>query len=386
MNNLDFKVSSVFIKNLEAIKNYKYIVNVGGTRSGKTYSILQLLIYICLTEKKTIHIVKRTLRDLRGSAYKEFVDILKTYNIYNPDNHNKTDSVYKFDNGSEIVFIGADDDNKIRGWKRDILFLNEANALAKGIFLQLGMRTKENIIIDYNPSDFETWIDGVIEEENSILIKSTYKDNPFLEESQIKFIEEMINLDENYYRIYALGEKPISDSRIYTHFKEYIKKDFDDYWYGLDFGFNHPTALVQINHMDGEYYLEEKIYGSNLTSEDLIKRMDEIKINKNKEIYADYARPEIIEDIRRAGYNIKNANKEVKAGINKLKSSKIFIEKGSTNIWNEYRKYNWKTDRDGRILDDVVKMNDDAMDAIRYGIYTHTSKGGSVVDFFDFSF
>lgn len=376
MSELEIKHTPVFSKNFDAINNkeIRFVINQGGSRSSKTYSIMQCLIVYCLVNKNTfISIVRKTFPTLRSTVMRDFIDIMRDLELYSVKNHHKTENIYNFDNGSRIEFFAADDEQKLRGRKRDILWVNEANELTYDEFNQLNMRTTIKLLFDFNPSDNEHWLYDLIERNESVLIKTTYKDNAFLSDDIVKEIENLISVDENYYKIYALGEKPIPTTRIYTHFQQL---DFDyneNYVYGLDFGYNHHTALVKVNNIDGCYYCKEEIYKQHLTSSDLIALMNGLGIDKKAYIYADYSRPEIIDELRRAGYNVKEANKEVKAGIDSVKSSKIYLDKNSTNIWREYKMYSWKTNRD-TILDEPVKLYDDAMDAIRYAIHSSKKK------------
>jgi phage terminase large subunit len=385
MKELTIKHTPVFSKNYEALQKYKTIVNQGGSSSSKTYSILQLLIYLAVKEPNiTIDIVRKHQTTLKKSSYRDFINILIKMDLYNEKSLNKSSLEYNFSNGSIIKFLGADDDNEVRGRRRDYLYINEGNELDESVYIQLSIRTRKAIFIDYNPSDFENWIDKVIEEPDTILIKSTYKDNTFLDKTTIDRLENLINTDENYYRIYVLGEKPIARSRIYTHFKEYndIKEPIKQVIWGLDFGFQHVTSLVKVQIGDsGAFYVEEVIYESGLTGDDLVRRMQELEISKTNTIYCDYARPEIIESINRKGFNARNANKSVLDGIDNVKSSLIYIHKESVNIWNEFYRYNWKTNGE-RIIMEPVKLWDDALDALRYAIHTYRTNNTGTFDFF----
>jgi phage terminase large subunit len=203
---------------------------------------------------------------------------------------------------------------------------------------------------------------------DSILIKSTYRDNPFLPESIRKQIEELKYTDEALYQIYALGEKAISKSNIFSTWQFIDKKPehFTNYIYGLDFGYNHPTALVRIWYSQNELFIEEVIYESYLTTSDLISRLETLGIEKRVEIVADYARPEIIAEIENNGYNIHKADKSVKQGIDTLKSFKVSVPTSSKNIKKEFENYKWKKIGD-MIIDEPIKLFDDAIDAARYG-------------------
>lgn len=373
---LEIKHSPVFTWNQEALDNdnIRFIVNQGGSRSSKTYSICQMLIIKALTTPKiTISIVRKSFPALRGSVMRDLFEILDAHGLYNELNHHKGENLYKFDNGSTIEFFSVDDSQKLRGRKRDILYANEANELSFEDFTQLNMRTTSKLIFDYNPSDNYSWVYGLIGKENSILIKSTYKDNPFLTHDIVKEIENLINVDEGYYRVYALGEQAQLKSTIYTHYQVGDFKEGNDTYFGLDIGFNHPMCLIEITDVDGTINARERIYESNMTTNDLIVRMDSLQIPKNKEIYVDSARPDIIEDLRRKGYNAKLANKAVKEGIDAVKSMPLVVDRNSINLLKEFRNYKWKTQGD-ITLDEPVKIWDDAMDALRYAVYQYYLK------------
>jgi phage terminase large subunit len=375
---LEIKHTTVFTKNFEQLNNddIRFVINQGGSRSSKTYSICQMLIVYCLTNPgKMISIVRKSFPSLRSSVLRDFIEVMRDLNLYNINEHHKTDNIYHFKNGSSVEFFSVDDEQKLRGRKRDILWANEANELTFDEYNQLNMRTSDKLIFDFNPSDNEHWLYELMERNNSKLIKSTYLDNPFLPDEQVKEIEHLISIDENYYKIYALGERPTPTTRIYTHFKQYDKlpERIDDIVYGADWGFNHPTALVKVYMSDGEAYIEELLYKSHLTSSDIVREFNNLNIDKSKYIYSDYARPEIIEDLKRAGYNMKDSNKEVREGINTIKMTSINISKESTNLWKEYKMYSWKTKGD-QVLDEPIKLFDDALDAVRYAIHSSKKK------------
>jgi len=374
---LDINHTPVFTRNFDALnnENIRFIVNQGGSRSSKTYSLCQLMIVYCLTTPgKMVSIVRKTFPILRGTVMRDFIEVMRELDLYDERKHHKTEQIYHFDNGSQIEFFAADNEQKLRGRKRDILWVNESNELNFEEFTQLNMRTTDKLIFDFNPSENFHWLYDLISRPESILIHSTYKDNPFLPESQVKEIENLIMYDESYYKIYALGEKGTGKTTIYTHWKHYEHlPEIKETYYGLDFGFNHPTALIEVNVIDDTTYVKEIIYKEGLTSADLIKMMDELQISKKKEIVCDYARPEIIEDLRRKGYNAKNAIKDVKDGIDSVKSSGLYIHKESLNLLKEISAYKWKVNGD-ILLDEPVKVYDDAMDAMRYAIHYWKSK------------
>jgi len=355
----------------------RFILNQGGSRSSKTYSLCQLLIVYCLTNPNiSVSIVRKSFPSLRASILRDFINILIELEIYNINNHNKTENTYKFDNGSFVEFFSCDDEQKLRGRKRDILYCNEGNELSFDEFNQLVLRTSGKVFIDFNPSDTEHWIYDLLKQDKVCLIKSTFRDNPFLSKNEIEYIENLINVDENYYKIYNLGERPISSSRIYTHFKKYIDEvDGEDFCYGLDFGYQHPTCLVKCQFNGNKVYVKELLYKSGLTISDLINEIKSLGLDKNKYIYCDSARPEIIEELRRSGFTrATSSNKNVKQGIDKVKSMEVYINYESINLWKEFRLYSWKTIND-KITEEPIKLNDDGLDAMRYAIFTHIKSG-----------
>ena len=385
---LELKTTTIFSKSKEALYNDKirFIIEQGGSRSSKTYSICQLLIvYALTTDNKIVSIVRKSFPSLRGSVMRDFFEIMKDLDIYSESKHNKSENLYTFDTGTIIEFFSIDDEQKLRGRKRDILWINEANEINFEEYTQLNLRTTEKLIFDFNPSDNFHWLYDLISREESILIVSTYKDNPFLTKSQITEIENLINVDESYYRIYALGEKGTGKTTIYTHYKMYEEEpEFKEMVYGLDFGYNHPTSLVQCQFLDNKIWVKELIYRSGLTTTDLINEMKSLNLNLRKEIICDSARPEIIEELKRNGFMAKGAIKEVKAGIDTVKSSELYIQKGSLNLLKELSSYKWKTNGD-IVLDEPVKVFDDAVDALRYAAHWWKVKNkNSGIDFLRF--
>lgn len=365
---MEIKSTVIFEKNYEALNDpaIRFVINEGGSRSSKTYSLCQLVIIYCLqNNNKVVSIIRKTFPALRATVLRDFIEILKELNIYSLEDHNKSEHIYTFPNGSIVEFFSVDDEQKIRGRKRDIAWCNEANELYFDDFTQLNMRTESKLIFDYNPSESTSWLYELPQEE-SILIKSTYKDNPFLPQSIRAQIEDLKRTDEALYQIYALGEKAISKSNIYSNwtFIPHRPARFVNYVYGLDFGYNHPTALMRVYWCDNDIYIEPVIYESYLTTPMLIDRMQSFNIEKTITIVADYARPEIIAELNNAGYDVQNANKVVKKGIDNIKTFGVLCQDDKA-IRKEYENYKWKKVGD-MITDEPVKMWDDAMDAIRY--------------------
>jgi phage terminase large subunit len=365
----EIEATEVFLKNYNALfeSEERFIVNIGGSRSSKTFSLCQLIIVYALNfENKTISIVRKTFPALRATVMRDFFEVLKSMGLYDRASHNKTENIYTFPNGSIVEFFSVDDEQKIRGRKRDLCWSNEANELFYDDFTQLNLRTTGKLIFDFNPSDSNSWLYDL---KDKIVIKSTFKDNPFLDKAIVKQIEQLQYTDPELWSVYGLGERSTSRLNVYTHFqKDKVKPDrFKDFIYAIDFGYNHPTALLKIWYFENEIWVEELIYESYLTTDELITKFEELGINKKKTMVADYARPEIIEQIKRKGYNIIDADKSVKKGIDEVKSTVVYIDEKALNTWKEFENYKFKKIGD-KISDEVVKLWDDSMDALRYGV------------------
>ena len=365
---MEINSTIIFEKNWSALqeKGVRFVINEGGSRSSKTYSLCQMVIVYCLQNpNKVVSIIRKTFPALRATVMRDFLEILKDLDIYEKTNHNMSENIYRFPNGSIVEFFSVDDEQKIRGRKRDIAWCNEANELFYDDFTQLNMRTETKLIFDYNPSDSSSWLYELPKDE-SILIKSTYKDNPFLPETIKRQIEDLKRTDESLYQIYALGEKTISKSNIYSNwtFIKHRPAKYTSYVYGLDFGYNHPTALMRVYWRDNDIFIEPVIYESYLTTSNLIEKMKILNVEENVEILADYSRPEIIQEMNNSGFNVLNANKVVKKGIDNVKSFGVFCEEDQ-RIKKEYENYKWKKIGDN-ITDEPIKLYDDAMDAVRY--------------------
>ena len=368
---LKIQATNVFERNWEA--NTRFVINIGGSRSTKTYSILQLLIVKALesVEPLVISVVRKSMPSMRITVMRDFFDILKQLDLYNVELHNKTENTYLLNN-TLIEFFSIDDAQKRRGSKRDILFVNEANELSAEDFFQLNIRTTNQVFIDFNPSETFWYNDQLENRDDITIIHSTYRDNPFLPEEQVYEIERLQHTDQQYYQIYALGQFAGSFDRIY----QYIPVDDIPVnnaklvALGMDFGFtNDPTTLVEIWKDNDDLYLNELIYERNLTNQDIAERLGEYEIDKYIEIIADSAEPKSIEEIRRMGFNIKPAQKgpdSVLNGIDILKRHKIHVTKQSVNIIKEINNYKWVTDKDGNKLNKPVDMFNHSLDAARY--------------------
>ena len=376
MSSLTIDYSVVFQRNWEA--DTKIVINQGGTRSGKTYSLLQLLIVKAHQSKgKVYSIVRKSLPSLKMTAYRDFFDILNKLGIYEEKSHNKSDYTYNL-NGNLFEFISLDQPQKKRGARRDILFCNEANELTWEDFFQLLVRTSDKIYIDYNPSDSFHWIyDRLLTRDDVTYIQSTYKDNPFLDQTIVDEIERLKGTDEDYWRIYGLGERGMSRATIFQ-FKIAEEAKGKIISLGMDFGFtNDPTSLVRV-YLDGDnLYIQELIYHTNLTNQDIAQKLTELGLTRFDEIWADSAEPKSIEELHRMGWNVKPTAKgadSIMAGIDILKRYKIHITKDSKNLIREMQNYKWQEDKNGNLLNKPIDAFNHAIDATRYATFNRMSR------------
>jgi phage terminase large subunit len=362
------EVSRVFEDNYNATS--RFVVNVGGTRSTKTYSILQVLITKALQETLLISIVRKSLPSLKLSVLRDFIEILETMGLYDSDQHNKTDNTIQVGN-SIIEFFSIDDAQKRRGTKRDILYINEANELTSEDFFQLQVRTTKQVFLDFNPSEVFWAVDEIMPREDCTTIHSTFLDNPFLPIDQIEEIKRLKNTDPDYWAVYGLGEFGSGRKLVY-HYNvvDEIPKLAKLIAVGLDWGFsNDPTAIVEVWQFIDELYFRELVYKKGLTNTDIHFQLQSLGIDRSIEIIADSADPKSIEELYRLKYNIKPAQKgpdSVLKGIDVLKRYKLNVLKTSVNITKELQNYKWVTDKNGNTLNQPVDNFNHGMDAIRY--------------------
>ena len=370
----------------ELIKsNKRFVLSVGSSRSSKTFSMLQWIVIECLKRSNQgiyISVVRASFPSLRRTVYREFVDLLKSLNMYSDDKHNKTEHVIEVA-GNYVEFFSLSDSQKVRGAKRTHLYLNECNEIDYESAQQLFLRTEERVFMDQNPSDVWHWSFKMKDRDDVDYIHSTYKMNPFLTKATVNQIESYKDTDENFWRIYGLGLPGFATTTIYSHWKEYKEKDikvyneegveqpfYDSYAYGLDVGYGHAMALTKCYFKDDTVWAEEVIYQSALTSLDLIKLMNDLNIDKDADIWVDAAAPAMVEDLKRAGYSARSADKSVKEGIDMIKSKKLFVNVESVNLISELRRYQWKT-KNEQIIYEPVKIADDLCDSFRYCVWNY---------------
>lgn len=343
----------------------------GSSRSGKTYNILILLIVFCLIKPGiTVSIVRATLPSIKGSVFRDFKEILFKLGIYDDRSLNKTEMIYTFQNGSFIEFFSTDSEQKLRGRKRDILYVNEANELKFIEWQQLKMRTTWFTILDYNPSFTDDhWICELNKDERVHHFFSTYKDNPFLEQTIIDEIESLRNKNKSLWQIYGLGQQAIIEGLIFENIEI-----VDEYptWakrqaIGLDFGYtNDPTAAVRCGIIDNDLYMDELFYSTHMLSKDII---EELRPWKGYKVISDSADPRLIQEIRNGGINIYPVDKfkgSIMAGINKMQEYNLKITRRSFNLIKEFKNYTYEQDKDERWLNQPIDAYNHGIDAGRY--------------------
>jgi phage terminase large subunit len=359
-----------------------YLIQQGGTSSGKTFNILLALFEYCLMNDQAliVSIVAETFPVLKKGAIRDFDTILAM--VHYDGGKNKSEYTYKIGK-STFEFFAVDNAGKAKSGKRDILFINECNHVDYEIVYQLALRTRQTVIYDYNPSA-EFWLHTEFlpkKQPGEYLFKvTTYKDNPALEEKIVRDIEA---LPPDLYRIYGEGKLGQISGLIFDNF------DIVDQWpdnaknttYGLDFGFSRdPTAMVKVALFDNCIYVQELIYETGLTTDDIDNIMTELGVSKSVTIHADSSEPRLIHELYNKGWYIKGVTKgadSVRAGINKLKRFKICITRDSTNLIKEFRNYKWK-EKDGKSIGVPIDMWNHGVDALRYA--TIDLKAGATSD------
>lgn len=356
--------------------DYRIIIEQGGTSAGKTISILWILLDYALTHAgKVVSIVSDTFPNLRKGAMRDFLDICRETRVLEIATWNKAESTLTLPNGTIIEFFSTDMMGAL-GARRDVLYINEANRITWETFSQLEVRTREKIIIDFNPvNEFWAHTELITSGRPDVaFLKTTYVDNEALDEATVTAIE-MRKGDgtSNWWRVYGLGEVGSLEGNVYEGWEPVaaIPEEARLVRYGLDFGFsNDETGLVSIWECeDGTTIVREEIYQKGILGSQYAEILKSHNIDPSVLIVADGARPEIIAEIRNAGYRIIAADKNpgsVRRGIDRVQQRKIrYVGK---NLEREFLTYAWRKKRTGEVLDEPQDGNDHLMDALRYAI------------------
>lgn len=342
----------------------------GGTSASKTISILIWLIaYAQLHKNQLISVVSATLPHLKKGAIRDFLNIMETQKYFNDDSWNKTNFTYTFPTGTQLEFFSADQPSKVRGPRRDVLFLNECNNLPYETYSQLEIRTKNIVWLDWNPVS-EFWFYTELQNKPEVdFITLTFQDNEALDENIRQAILSRKN-NKNWWRVYGEGQLGEAENRIYTNWNyiEDMPHEARLVRYGLDFGYSQdPSALVGIHYYNGGYILDEIIYQKGLSNKAIA---DILHLQPQATVVADSAEPKSIDEIKSYGIVILPATKgpgSVNQGIQFVQSQKISLTKRSVNLWKEYSNYLWNTDKNGKTINEPQGFNDHLMSAVRYG-------------------
>lgn len=346
----------------------------GGTSASKTVSILLGLISMAQSDKvpTVTSIVSESFPHLKKGAIRDFLQILKVHNYYDEALWNKTESTYTFETGSQIEFFSVDQPGKVRGPRRDRLFVNEANNIPFESYDQLEVRTKEFVYADWNPTNEFWYHEQIVNKRDDYeFLILTYKDNEALPPEIVRSIEQRKN-NKNWWRVYGLGQLGEVEGKIYKdwQFIDDIPHEARLERRGMDFGYtNDPSVLVDIYYYNGGYILDERFYRKGMSNKDIADFINSIE-NKNTLVIADSAEPKSIDEIKLHGINIVGVVKgqdSVRQGIQFVQQQRISVTKRSVNLIKAYRNYLWKTDKDGKILNEPDHAFSDPMDAVRYG-------------------
>lgn len=376
-----FKATTAVHKIAKLKKRLKIIQ--GGSSAGKTIAILLLLIDIAQTrENLLISVVSETMPHLKRGAMRDFLNIMQNHRYYKEDNWNRTDNIYTFDTNSKIEFFSADSPDKVRGPRRDILFLNECNNIPYEAYTQLAIRSNKDIYLDYNPVA-EFWVHTeVIPTKDHDFIILTYKDNEGLPQTIIDELESRKH-NKNFWRVYGQGLLGEIEGKIYDGWQtiDEIPHEARLITRGLDFGYtNDPTAIVDIYQYNGGFIFDEQMYQKGVHNDEIANFLKALDGDDKVLVIADSAEPKSIDEIRKFGIKIIGAIKgpgSVTRGIDFVQSQKISMTKRSVNLIKSYRNYLWKVDKLGKNLNVPDHNWSDLMDAVRYGLSTFIPKKGS---------
>ena len=368
-----FEVSDLFMANKETEE--RTVVNQGGTSSGKTYSIMQLLFEMAMNEPDlVVTIVGQDIPNLKKGAYRDAKTILNQSPILQVwfPYINESERVIRCINGSVLEFTSFKDEQDAKSGKRDVLFINECDGIAYGIYWQLDMRTRRKVFLDYNPSA-RFWVhDNVIGRKNVKLIISDHRCNPFLSKEEHEKIEKIE--DYELWKVYARGKTGKLKGLIFPEFRIVDRMpevlECKGNWYGLDFGYtNDPTALENMRLAHGELWVDELVFEAGYDNPMIARVMKTNGIMRRDVVIADCAEPKSISEINSFGFNVRPSSKgpdSIKNGIQILQRYKINVTRRSTGIIQEMKRYKWKVDKNGVMLNVPIEVWNHGIDAIRY--------------------
>ena len=360
------------INKILALKKRIKIIQ-GGTSAGKTFGILPILIdKATKTGGLEISVVAESIPHLRRGALRDFLKVMKWTNRFVDERFNKSLLKYEFANGSFIEFFSADDSSKLRGARRDILYINECNNVNFEAYNELSIRTKKEVYLDFNPAN-EFWVEEIKEDAEADFIILTYKDNEALDDGIVDQIEknrlkaETSTYWRNWWKVYGLGELGMLEGVVFSNWKplDIIPSDARLVGIGLDFGYtNDPTSCIEIYKHNETRILNEIVYQTGLLNSDIAKLLP-----KDVPVYADSAEPKSIADIQRYGITIKGVTKgrdSINYGIDVMQRENYLVTSKSINLIKELRSYCWDSDKTGKRLNKPIDNYNHAIDAVRY--------------------
>lgn len=371
-------------------KQYKYldddtreIMIEGSAGSGKTtFACTKTIKYALEFAGARIGVFRQTLPALRKTAWLEIRELLMKYNIM--FHENKSEGTITFPNGSVISFSGLDDLKKVRSLNLDFVYIEQAEEVDRDTYQELKLRVRNEVSKKYygqlllvvQPEGKDHWLyDYFYVKEFGKHIHFHYTENPFLPESHIKSYEDLKLLDDELYRKYTEGKWGNLTSLIFSNYDKEERGVFNYYTAGLDFGWNNPSCFLLIGWYDDEAYIVDEVYQSEVTTAELISlvrgMLDEhgLSVDDVDKVYADSASPEQMEEFYRDGFNVVPANKDVNGGIQTVKMTRLHVASRCENTLKELSSYKWQKDMHGNVIDKPVKVNDHAMDALRYCVY-----------------
>jgi phage terminase large subunit len=355
----------------------RFCVFQGSSRASKTYNVLIYWVYKLLQEdNKVLSIVRKTLPALKGSVLRDLKEILIAFGVFDSTNWHSVDGYYSLGSNT-IEWFSVDDETKLRGRKRDYLFINECTELNEDEYTQLVLRTSDRIVIDFNPSLWKHWVYDMEGKDDVFYTIVTYKDNPFLSDVQVKEIEKLQLRDANLWRVFGLGLKGIPTRVVFSHqqISETIPNEAQLLGYGVDFGWSDPNTVVAVYKYGDSIYCDELLYLRHTTLPDFIYKIKDLGINLKEDFICDSASPQSIEEMRRNGVNSKPVAKStILHGIDLIKRHNFYITPTSHNLISELNQYVWKQDKNLNNLDEPIDSNNHCIDCIRYVLQMKASR------------
>jgi len=374
----------------------RYLVLVGGAGSGKSVFAAQKWLARAMGEPgHRFAAIRKVGRTVRLSVYRLFLDVIADWGVESHWTWNRSEfSLRCHTTGSEIHCLGLDDPEKLKSIVGiSGVWLEEATELTEQDFEQVDLRLRgetpgyKQIMLTFNPISRMHWLRGHFWERHqhgmTYRKRTTFRDNRFLDADYVQKIKLLAEQNPGLYRVYGEGQWGELEGLIYgPPDLGPWPESFDEVIYGLDFGFNNPTALVRCDLRDGEAYLTEELYATKLTTDDLKGHLEALKVDKNAPIYCDAAEPGRIEELYQGGWNALPADKgqgSVSAGISFCQGLALHSRAENTNLHKEFESYAWRVDKNGNPMDEPVKQHDHAMDAMRYALYTHLGRAAASV-------